>query len=215
MKLANNDKRVRVKICGITRVEDALAAYNAGADAIGLVFYDKSPRAVNLEQARDIVNSLPPFLTTVGLFVNAEPELITSVLNKLSLDILQFHGDESHEQCIAYDKPYIKAIRMKSVTDLTAEISKYPDTMALLLDSYVEGLEGGTGQRFDWNLIPESLSKPVILAGGLNPDNVREAINIARPAAVDVSGGVEQEKGIKDVARMLAFIQEVNHADNE
>ena len=198
---------VRVKICGITRVEDALAAAAAGADAIGLVFYAKSPRAVDIEQARAILAALPPFVTTVGLFVDAERSELERILASVPLDLLQFHGDESVQQCEAFGRPYIKALRVKAGDDIAAQVARYPSAQGILLDAYVEGVPGGTGEAFDWSLIPQALSKPLILAGGLRPDNVAEAVSRVRPYAVDVSGGVEASKGVKDVEKVDAFIR--------
>lgn len=198
---------VRVKICGITRVEDALAAAAAGADAIGLVFYANSPRAVGIEQAQAIIAALPPFVTTVGLFVDIQRDELRRILASVPLDLLQFHGDESVEQCEGFGRPYIKALRVKAGDDIIAEVSRYPGASGILLDTYVEGVPGGTGKAFDWSLVPEKLSKPVILAGGLRPDNVAEAVRQVRPYAVDVSGGVEAGKGIKDAERVAAFIR--------
>ena len=198
---------VRVKICGITRVEDALAAAAAGADAIGLVFYAKSPRAVDIEQARVILAALPPFATTVGLFVDAERSELERILASVPLDLLQFHGDESVQQCEAFGRPYIKALRVKAGDDIAAQVARYPSAQGILLDAYVEGVPGGTGEAFDWSLIPQTLSKPLILAGGLRPDNVAEAVSRVRPYAVDVSGGVEASKGVKDVEKVGAFIR--------
>lgn len=198
---------VRVKICGITRVEDALAAAAAGADAIGLVFYAKSPRAVDIEQAREILAALPPFVTTVGLFVNAERSELERILASVPLDLLQFHGDESVQQCEAFGRPYIKALRVKAGDDIAAQVARYPSAQGILLDAYVEGVPGGTGEAFDWSLIPQALSKPLILAGGLRPDNVADAVSRVRPYAVDVSGGVEASKGVKDVEKVGAFIR--------
>jgi len=198
---------VRVKICGITRVEDALAAAAAGADAIGLVFYAKSPRAVDIEQARAILAALPPFVTTVGLFVDAERSELERILASVPLDLLQFHGDESVQQCEAFGRPYIKALRVKAGDDIAAQVARYPSAQGILLDAYVEGVPGGTGEAFDWSLIPQTLSKPLILAGGLRPDNVAEAVSRVRPYAVDVSGGVEASKGVKDVEKVGAFIR--------
>ena len=198
---------VRVKICGITRVEDALAAAAAGADAIGLVFYAKSPRAVDIEQARVILAALPPFATTVGLFVDAERSELERILASVPLDLLQFHGDESVQQCEAFGRPYIKALRVKAGDDIAAQVARYPSAQGILLDAYVEGVPGGTGEAFDWSLIPQALSKPLILAGGLRPDNVAEAVSRVRPYAVDVSGGVEANKGVKDVEKVGAFIR--------
>ena len=198
---------VRVKICGITRVEDALAAAAAGADAIGLVFYAKSPRAVDIEQAREILAALPPFVTSVGLFVDAERSELERILASVPLDLLQFHGDESVQQCEAFGRPYIKALRVKAGDDIAAQVARYPSALGILLDAYVEGVPGGTGEAFDWSLIPQTLSKPLILAGGLRPDNVAEAVSRVRPYAVDVSGGVEASKGVKDVEKVGAFIR--------
>lgn len=202
--------RVRVKICGITRLEDALDAVAQGADAIGLVFYQGSPRNVTINQAAEIVNQIPAFVTTVGLFVNAESSFIREVISKVKLDLLQFHGDETAKECEAFSHPFIKAIRVKSDTNLVQYAEDFSAAKALLLDTYTEGVAGGTGQVFDWNLIPKELAKPVILAGGLTADNVARAISLVKPYAVDVSGGVEVSKGIKDVAKIAAFMQQVD-----
>ena len=199
--------RTRVKICGITRAEDALAAAHAGADAIGLVFADQSPRRLSLDQAAAIVRALPPFVTVVGLFVDAERGLIDEALSRVALDLLQFHGTESPEQCRRYRRPYIKAISMKPDVNLPALDALYSDAAGLLLDSDHPTLAGGSGAHFDWARVPRDLTRPVILAGGLTPANVAEAIRIARPYAVDVSSGVEQRKGIKDAAKITDFIR--------
>lgn len=201
--------RVRVKICGITRVEDALSAVEQGADAIGLVFYEKSPRNVSIEQAFEIVQKMPAFVSVVGLFVNAERYFVNQVLTQLRLDLIQFHGDESPEECASYGHAFIKAIRVKSDTNLVQYAQDFFEAKALLLDAYTEGVAGGTGQVFDWNLIPKGLARPLILAGGLNANNVAQAIQQVTPYAVDVSGGVEVSKGIKDVAKIAAFMQQV------
>ncbi|MGR6036423.1 MAG: phosphoribosylanthranilate isomerase [Candidatus Nitrosoglobus sp.] len=201
--------RTRVKFCGITRREDAVHAARLGADAVGLVFYPQSPRAVNLQQACQIVRELPPFVTVVGLFVNATSSYIQEVLDSVPIDNLQFHGDESPEECSRYDRPYIKAIRMAERIDLTQLAQTYGNASALLLDTYQIGVPGGTGQMFDWNRIPEGLPKAIVLAGGLTPENVIQAVMKVRPYAVDVSGGVEQTKGVKDVAKMAAFMRGV------
>lgn len=200
---------VRSKICGITRIEDALVAAEAGADAIGLVFYDKSPRAVDVRQARAILAALPPFVTSVGLFVNASRCFIGEVLDAVPLDVLQFHGDETPEQCEGHGRPWFKALRVRPGDDLLAEARRFAGARAILLDAYVPGMPGGTGERFDWSLIPTDLPMPLILAGGLTPDNVTEAIASVRPYGVDVSGGVEAAKGIKDAAKVTAFIRRV------
>jgi phosphoribosylanthranilate isomerase len=205
---------VRSKICGITRIEDALLAAEAGADAIGLVFYDKSPRAVDVRQARAILAALPPFVTSVGLFVNASRCFIGEVLDAVPLDLLQFHGDETPEQCEGHGRPWFKALRVRPGDDLRAEAARFSGARAILLDAYVPGVPGGTGERFDWKLIPVDLPRPLILAGGLTPDNVAEAISSVRPYGVDVSGGVEASRGIKDAAKMAAFIQRVREAGN-
>ena len=208
--------RTRIKYCGITRQQDALQAVNLGVDALGFVFYAPSPRNIEIKQAAEIINQLPAFVTTVGLFVNASETLFEQVLKLIPIDVLQFHGDESAEECerIAdrYTRSYIKAIRMKPDVDLQATASNYSSASALLLDTYSKGVPGGTGEVFDWDRIPATLSKPVILAGGLSVDNVAKAIKSARPYAVDVSGGIEQSKGIKDAAKMAAFVKEVNNA---
>ena len=204
--------RTRVKICGITRVEDALAAVNAGADAIGLVFYAPSPRAVTAVQAQKIVAAMPPFVSIVGLFVNAPKAEIESVLSYVRLDILQFHGDETAEDCEQINLPYYKAIRVKADTNLIQCAQQYRTAKALLLDAFSDAAMGGTGQTFDWNLIPANLPKPIILAGGLNAENVGLAIRQVSPYAVDVSGGVEADKGIKDAVKITAFMQGVSNA---
>lgn len=200
---------VRSKICGITRVEDALVAAEAGADAIGLVFYARSPRAVSVQQARAIIAALPPFVTTVGLFVNASRCELNELLEAVPLDMLQFHGDESPADCEGYHRPWFKALRVGNGEEIAAQVARYPNASAILLDTFVAGVPGGTGERFDWSLIPPALSKPLILAGGLTADNVQQAIAQVRPYAVDVSGGVEASKGIKDADKVATFIQRV------
>lgn len=201
--------RVRVKICGITRVEDAMAVVKSGADAIGLVFYPPSPRNVEIDQAAEIANQVPAFVSVVGLFVDAEPEFIRNVIATVKLDLLQFHGDETPEECASYGLPFIKAIRVKTDTNLVQYAKDFSVSKALLLDTFTDGMAGGTGHVFDWSLIPAVLSKPVILAGGLNQQNVAQAIEQVQPYAVDVSGGVEVSKGIKDAAKIAAFMQQV------
>ncbi|MDD2064553.1 phosphoribosylanthranilate isomerase [Pseudomonas sp. 17391] len=203
---------VRSKICGITRIEDALAAAEAGADAIGFVFYAKSPRAVDVRQARAIIAELPPFVTTVGLFVNASRCELNEILEVVPLDLLQFHGDETPQDCEGYNRPWIKALRVRPGDDLEAACRLYAGARGVLLDTYVPGIPGGTGEAFDWSLVPARLSKPVILAGGLSAQNVGQAIAQVRPYAVDVSGGVEQAKGIKDAAKIEAFMRAVKQA---
>lgn len=209
--------RTRIKICGITRPEDGLAAARAGADAIGLVFYPKSPRAVTIAQARAIIEVLPAFVTTVALFVDAEHFVVQDILNEVPIDLLQFHGAESPVACAAYGRPYIKAIRMRDDLDLTDIAGQYrggPNpARGLLLDTYSANAAGGTGEVFDWARVPAGLDLPIILAGGLDPANVGEAILATRPYAVDVSSGVEAGKGIKDVGKMTAFIEAARQAD--
>lgn len=200
---------VRSKICGITRVEDALAAAEAGADAIGLVFYAKSPRSVSVQQARAIVAALPPFVTSVGLFVDASRCELGEILDAVPLDLLQFHGDETPDECDHYGRPYIKALRVKPCDDIAAHVARYANARGVLLDTFVPGIPGGTGEAFDWSLVPAQLSKPVILAGGLTAANVAQAIGQVRPFAVDISGGVESAKGIKDAAKIHAFMEAV------
>lgn len=202
----------RVKICGITRIEDGLACAQLGADAIGLVFYASSPRHVSVAQARAIMAALPPFITTVGLFVDADPAEVRAVLGQLPLDLLQFHGRENPDYCQGFGRPYLKAVRVKPGLDLVQYAAQYPHAKGLLLDAHVEGMAGGTGHAFDWNLIPARLPMPVVLSGGLHPANVTEAIKRVHPAAVDVSSGVEATKGIKDAAKIAAFMQGVCNA---
>jgi phosphoribosylanthranilate isomerase len=203
----------RVKICGITRVEDLQAAAGSGADAIGLVFYQRSPRHVSIAQAAELAAALPPFVTLVGLFVDAPAAFVREVLENVALDLLQFHGDESPQYCAQFDKPYLKAVRVKAGVDLLQCAADFRGARGLLLDAHVEGIPGGTGSAFDWALIPEKLPLPVILSGGLDAGNVAAAIEQVRPYAVDVSSGVEANKGIKDAAKVAAFINEVKRAD--
>jgi phosphoribosylanthranilate isomerase len=201
--------RTRVKICGITRAQDAIKAVEFGADAIGLVFYAKSPRAVSIDEARAIIQKIPPFVSIVGLFVDPSPKDVAAVLHRVSLDLLQFHGDELPSECSAYGKPYIKAIKIREGVDIAAQVNRYATARGILLDTYDPKLPGGTGRVFDWSVIPKGLSKPIILAGGLTPENVWQAITKVRPFAVDVSGGVEADKGIKDIEKLAAFMRGV------
>jgi phosphoribosylanthranilate isomerase len=205
--------RTRVKICGFTQAKDAVAAANLGVDAIGLVFYPPSPRHVSIEQAKEIVAALPAFVTVVALFVDEQASQIREVLSRVSIDCIQFHGNESVDACRVYNKPYMKAIRMKPGLDVMEIARHYNDAAALLLDAYHPGIKGGSGSQFDWDLIPEDCPLPVVLAGGLQVDNVKQAIQSVKPYALDVSSGVEAEKGVKDVARMAAFIQQINEGD--
>jgi len=205
--------RTRVKICGITNSQDAQTAVSSGADALGFVFYPPSPRAVTIEQAMAVVRDLPPFVTVVGLFVNEQREKIEQILSRVRIDLLQFHGDESPDECAGYGRPYIKAIRMRDGVDLHSERERYSTASGLLLDSYRKGTPGGTGDTFNWGAIPADLAGSIILAGGLSPDNVAGAIQQVRPYAVDVSGGVEKEKGIKDQDKISAFMRGVERAN--
>ena len=205
--------RTRVKICGITNVEDALAAVAYGADAIGLVFYSPSPRCVSISQAAKISQALPPFVSVVALFVNPSPTEVNMVLAAVHVDLLQFHGDEDEMNCLQYQLPYLKAIRVKSDTNLIQYAQNYSSAQALLLDTYSENAVGGTGEIFDWRIIPQHLPKPIILAGGLTAENVAKGIAQVKPYAVDVSGGVEVSKGMKDakkIAKFMAAVGEVN-----
>lgn len=199
----------RSKICGITRIADLINVANAGVDAIGLVFYPPSPRNVSIQQAVELLAHLPPFVTVVGLFVNASAEAVREVLEQVNLDVLQFHGDESPEYCVQFGKPYLKAIRVKVGVDLQQCAARFASAQGLLLDAYVEGIPGGTGASFDWALIPADLPLPIILSGGLDPQNVAAAIAQVRPYAVDVSSGVEIVKGIKDPVKVAGFTQTV------
>lgn len=199
----------RIKICGITRVEDVLAAAHGGADAIGLVFYDKSPRNVERKQAALLAAAIPPFVTLVGLFVNASAENVRETLRQVPLDVLQFHGEEEPDFCRQFGRPYLKALRVKNGLNLVQCAGRYQDAQGLLLDAYIEGTHGGTGIAFDWSLIPQDLPLPVVLSGGLHAGNVADAIMQVRPWAVDVSSGVESAKGIKDAAKIAAFIMEI------
>jgi phosphoribosylanthranilate isomerase len=211
----NSPKRTRAKICGITRPADGVVAAANGADAIGLVFFAQSPRAVGVAQAREVIAALPPFVTSVGLFVNAEVAEVERILAEVPLDLLQFHGDETPEYCRQFARPYIKAVRMADGVDLEAVAEQYAEAKALLVDSYQKGVPGGTGHTFDWARIPQGLDKPIILAGGLDPDNIEQAVRQVRPYAVDVSSGVEAARGIKDADRVAAFMRGVNKADGE
>ncbi len=202
--------RTRVKICGFTRAEDAVFASGLGVDAIGLVFYPASPRFVSIEKAAEIARTLPAFVSVVGLFVDAEPTLIRDVISRVRIDCLQFHGDEPPGACRLYDKPYIKAIRMRKAVDIAGLEKQYHDAAGLLLDAYHPGVPGGTGSGFDWDLIPKNPALPIILAGGLTPENAGQAVRAVKPYALDVSSGVEAGKGIKDAAKMAAFIRKTN-----
>lgn len=203
----------RIKICGITRRHDAVVAAELGAHAVGLMFYEDSPRFVSLDKAREVIEALPPFVTRVGVFVNPEEQRVRAILGAVHLDLLQFHGDEPPLFCAQFGMPYIKAVRVKKGLDLLQYSSRYRDAKGLLLDAHSEKAYGGTGEAFDWSLIPGSLTLPIILSGGLNAANVAHAIRLVRPWAVDVSSGVESAKGIKDAAKIAAFIKEARDAD--
>jgi phosphoribosylanthranilate isomerase len=203
----------RIKICGITRPEDAVVAADAGVDAIGLVFYPPSPRAVDTEAARAVVSALPPFVTATGLFLDAERELIDAVLAAVPLGLLQFHGRENAAFCRAFDRPYIKAVGMADGADPAELARAWPDAAGLLADSHSPGEAGGTGKRFPWDRLAGERDYRLILAGGLDPDNVYSAVRTVCPDAVDVSSGVEQSPGCKDAARIQRFIEEVRRGD--
>ena len=213
--------RTRVKICGITRVQDGVVAAAAGADAIGLVFYANSPRYVEIDRAAEIVSALPPFVTKVALFVNAAANEVEDVIRQVPIDLIQFHGDESPGYCCAQGKPYIKAIRMKPGVNLHEQRELYHQSCGLLVDSYRTGVPGGTGESFNWSLIPSDLCAEIVLAGGLTPHNVATAIRVVHPWGVDVSGGVEAAqgakkeitKGIKDAEAIKQLIRGVELGD--
>jgi phosphoribosylanthranilate isomerase len=205
--------RTRVKICGITRVEDAAAVVRYGADALGLVFYPESPRSVAIAHAREIAESVAPFVTVVGLFVNATPENIQQVLANVPLGLLQFHGEEDNAACKSFGVPFIKSIAMHGGIDVLSCMERYPDAAGFLLDAWQPQSHGGGGETFDWQFMPGTSPRPLILAGGLTPANVTAAINTTRPYAVDVSSGVELEKGIKSAAKIAAFMRGVEDSE--
>ncbi|BFM48390.1 phosphoribosylanthranilate isomerase [Marinomonas sp. THO17] len=196
----------RVKICGITNLDDAEVAVAAGADALGFVFYDKSPRYVSPDIANQIVANLPPFVVPVALFVDADKSLVEQVITANPRWMIQFHGREDEAECASYGRHYMKALRVKEGDDIERSVSQYTSASAILLDAYKKGVPGGTGETFNWSLIPDNLSKPIVLAGGLTPDNVRQAVSQVQPYAVDVSGGVELSKGRKDSQKVIEFI---------
>lgn len=201
--------RPRIKICGLTCIDDALAAVDAGADAIGLVFYEPSSRSVSPDKAGEIIQALPPFVTTVGLFVNPEAEDVVACLEQAPLDLLQFHGEEPDSFCRQFQRPWIKAVRMKDDVRLDQLSALWPNARGFLLDAYRPGIPGGTGETFDWARVPDHTRYPVILAGGLTPENVGAAVSQTQPFAVDVSGGVESAPGRKSTVKMSAFIKAV------
>ncbi len=202
--------RTRVKICGITRQQDALAAVEHGADAIGLVFYPDSPRFVSTASACEIANSVPPFVTVTGLFVNAAEDVVNEVLASVPLGLLQFHGQETNSECNRFGLPFIKSVPMRPGFDSVAMMESYPDAAGFLLDAWQPDTHGGNGKVFDWSEVPGSMHKPMILAGGLTPENVAAAIHTVSPYAVDVSSGVESSRGIKSAERINAFMQGVH-----
>ena len=206
MSLSSIVNRARVKICGITRLEDAISAANLGVDAIGLVFYAESTRFVKLSLAAEIAATVGPFVSVVGLFVNAPVHEVNEAITSVGLDILQFHGDEDEAYCSQFSKPYIKAIRMHHDLNINESISKYPSARGFLFDSWAEDKYGGTGKVFDWARLTSLKGRPIILAGGLNPDNARKAISALNPYALDVSGGVEESPGIKSSRLMEQFV---------
>ncbi len=213
IQATNSIGRTRVKICGITSVEMALEAVNSGADAIGLVFYPPSPRVVTSDIAAEIVSALPAFVTAVGLFVNEEQAVIEEIVKNTGIGMLQFHGNECPDYCAGFSFPYIKALRMSDDIDLFEQRDLYKQARSLLLDTYRAGVPGGTGETFNWERIPRDLAGEIILAGGLNPENISEAITLVRPYAVDVSGGVEAEKGVKSPEKIRQFMRGVGIAD--
>lgn len=204
---------VRSKICGITRPEDALFAIQCGVDAIGLVFYEPSPRAVSIEQAQRVCRDLPPFVSIVALFVNAERAYVDEVIASVPVTLLQFHGDETSAYCEGFSRPYIKAIRVRSGDCFAKAEKEFKSAQGILADTYKAGVQGGTGEAFDWSLLPEKRSKALILAGGLNPLNVRKAIASVGPFAVDVSGGIEESKGVKSHSLIENFLREVSRGN--
>ena len=206
--------RTRVKICGITRPEDGAIAAELGADAIGLVFYPPSPRFVDSETAQRIIAALPPLVTVVGLFMNPEPATVQDILTNIPLHLLQFHGDEGPDECAAFRVPYLKAVPMGAGAEVQDYEQRFTSAAGLLLDSHGGQKMGGTGQSFDWTRIPAQQKKPFILAGGLHPGNIAEAIRQVRPYAVDVSSGVESTKGVKDAELMRAFLKGVYNSES-
>ena len=207
--------RTRVKICGITRPRDALAVVDSGADALGLVFYPDSPRCVEVDTARRIARTVAPFVTVTGLFVNAAEDTIRAVLAQVPLGLLQFHGQEGNADCAGFGLPFIKSIAMRPGVDILATMAQYPDAAGFLLDAWQPATHGGGGVSFDWNRVPADAPAPVILAGGLTPDNVAAAIRASRPYAVDVSSGVEAARGIKSDAKIHAFMKGVASSETD
>ncbi len=217
MNIDSKFTRTRVKICGFTRVDDAICAARLGVDAIGLVFYENSPRYVTPERAMSIILAIPPFVTVVGLFVNAHQSWVETLVNELALDVLQFHGDETQAYCSLFGLPYLKAVRVRQSSDIIQAAQQYDDAQGLLLDAWHPDVQGGTGLQFDWSVltndVTSNINKPLILAGGLDSTNIYTAIETTQLYGVDVSSGVESEKGIKDASRMENFLNEVYRFD--
>lgn len=205
----------RIKICGLQNPADVAAAAACGADAIGFVFYPPSPRYVAIERARQLVFEVPPFVSVVGLFLDAEPELVRTICDHIPLDSLQFHGRETAEFCRSFARPYLKTVGMQGLQDIDRILKQYPDCQGFLLDSHRTGEPGGTGQHFDWSLVPQTAARPLILAGGLTPTTVGEAVRNVRPFGVDVSSGVEIAPGQKSPTKIRDFVQEVKRVDSE
>lgn len=213
MKPVSAINRTRIKICGINNLDDAMQVARSGADALGLVMHKPSPRSVDIEVAAEIRRQMPAFITVTALFLDESADWIQQVIDRVRPDCLQFHGTESPEFCQSWNRPYIKAIPMGSVDDIEAYATSYPGCQGFLLDSHVAGRQGGSGDTFDWSLIPSTFQYPLILAGGLSPSNVAEAVTQVQPWAVDVSSGVESEKGVKDRALIRQFCEEVLRVD--
>ena len=203
--------KTRIKFCGMTRQQDIQSAISLGVDALGFVFVESSARNIDIETAVRLIKDIPPFIVKVGLFMNAQAFEVKQVIQKVNLNLLQFHGDEDEPFCAQFDMPYLKAVPMASASSLNEFCQDYRSATGFLLDSHAEGEMGGSGKAFEWSKLPENIDKPIILAGGLRPDNVAEAIRIVRPYAVDVSSGIEASKGIKDTAKMEQFIKEVHN----
>ncbi len=205
--------QVKIKFCGITRLEDAEHAVAFGADALGFVFFDGSPRCIDPPAAAEIIRQLPPFVCTVGLFVNTDADEVKEISEATGIDLVQYHGDETPAICASGPQAWMKAIRVKDGLDLAAEAARYHGASAIFLDTYDDSAYGGTGKQIDWQGIPTGLPRPVILAGGLNADNVAQAIRVVQPYAVDVSGGIEVSKGVKDPVEMQRFVAAVRHLE--
>lgn len=207
--------RTRTKICGITRLEDALTAIDLGVDALGFVFVKSSPRFIDAVDAKPIMRQLPPFAQTVGLFMNQSSDEVSAIIRETALNLLQFHGDESVSFCEQFDMPYIKAIPMGGGVNPVEYASQYSAAVGFLLDSHEKGASGGSGDKFDWRAIPDGFTKPIVLAGGLTVENVESAVRQVKPYGVDVSSGVESAKGIKDADKMKKFIRGVSLGDTK